>query len=218
MTAVTNTTSAAASAASSSASNNPGGLTSQDFIKLMVAELKDQNPSSPTNPQDLANEFADMATVNGINALQSQVASIQAGAAAAQLGQAAGMVGKTVALKGDGFIMPHSGAATGAFNLPSAAASAEVKISDASGKQVAIVPLGAVPAGTGTFHWNGGTAGHAYRFSVLAADAAGNAVQATPYATGTVTSVDLSGSTPSLSVSGQSAPTPLSNIQSILGG
>lgn len=215
-TAAASTTSSGTSTVGGSGSS--GGLTSNDFIQLLVAQLQNQNPTSPTNPQDLANEFADLATVSGINKLTSQVSSIQAGAAAAQLAQAAGLVGKQVATAGDSFTVPAGGMATGAFSLASAAQNTNVSIINPNGTLASTLTLGNQPSGINQFTWGGGSAGQTYTYQIQASSSSGAAVSATPYAVGQVSAVDLSGSAPALSVSGASAPVPLSNIVSILGG
>lgn len=196
-----------------------GSLTQADFIRLITAQLQHQNPTSPQNPQDLANEFADLSTVSGINKLDSKVSQIQSGAAAGELGQAANLVGKTVATTGDSAVAGKNGSLTGAFTLASAASNAIVRITNtATGKQVATVPLSTLSSGTNTFTWSGGTAGQTYRYRVVAATAAGKSVSATPYSTGTVSSVGLSGSNPTVSIAGQTKPVPLSSIKDIVGG
>ena len=207
------------SSQSSSASiGSASGLTQADFIKLIVAQMQNQDPTQPMNPQNLATEFSNMATVNGIDTLDSKVSQIQAGAAAAQMAQAAGLVGKTVAVSGDGIITNGSGSTTGAFSLSATAASAVISITDpTTGNVVGHVTLSNLPSGLNDFSWSGGAANKAYRYQVAATDAAGNAVQATTYASGVVNAVNLSGSAPTISLSGQTAPIALSKVESIIG-
>lgn len=204
--------SAAASIGSSS------GLTQADFIKLIVAQMQNQDPTQPMNPQNLATEFSNMATVNGIDTLDSKVSQIQAGAVAAQMAQAAGLVGKTVAVSGDGIVTNGSGSATGAFSLSAPAASAVISITDpTTGNVVGHVALSNLPSGLNDFSWGGGAANKTYTYQVTATDAAGNAVTATTYASGVVNAVNLSGSAPTISLSGQTGPIALSKVESIIG-
>ncbi len=209
-TASTNTTSTGGSSTS-------GTLTEQDFIQLLVAQLQDQNPTAPTNPQDLANEFSDMAMVSGITSLTQEAAQIQSGGAPGQLAQAAGLIGKTVAVPGNGLTPSSSGAAEGAFTLSSAATKAIVSIFNASGTQVGSIPLSSPSTGLNTFQWSGGSAGQQYHFNVTAVNASGSAVPATTYSAAHVSAVDVSQSSPSVAIAGAAAPVPLSNIAGLLG-
>jgi flagellar basal-body rod modification protein FlgD len=189
---------------------------------LIIAQLQNQNPisggSGGNSSQNLVSEFSDLATVSGIDQLNTQVSAFQSGAAATQLSQAAGLIGKEIATIGNSFTMPTSGPATGAFNLAIAAKSASVSIINPNGTLAATLSLGNLPSGLNQFTWAGGTAGQTYTYQVSAASAAGAIVSATPYAVGQVSAVDLSGSAPTLSITGGTTPIPLSNVISVLGG
>ncbi len=192
-----------------------GGLTEADFLKLLTTQLQNQDPSKPTDPNTLASEFSDLSVVGGINTLNSEVTAIQASGQAGQLGQATALIGKQVTTAGNGLVTNSSGAATGAFDLPSAA-DATVTILNANGTVAGTVPLHSLNAGVNSFTWSGGKADSAYTFEVSATGSSGP-VTATPYNVGTVSSVDLSGSTPAVSLTGAATPVPLSQITSILG-
>lgn len=216
-----NPASQASSATPSTAGQSTSGssnstLTEQDFIQLLVAQLQDQNPTAPTDPQDLANEFSDMAMVSGMTNLGQEATQIQSGGAPGQLAQAAGLIGQTVAVPGNTLTPNTSGTAQGAFTLSSAATQAMVSVFNASGAQVGTIQVPTPSTGLNTFQWNGGTAGQSYSFAVSAVGASGAPVQSTTYSAATVSAVDVSQS--SVSISGSSTPVPLSDIAGLLGG
>lgn len=200
-----------------SSSSTSGTLTEQDFIQLLVAQLQDQNPTSPTNPQDLANEFSDMAMVSGITNLTSEASQIQSSGAPGQLAQAAGLIGQNVAVPGNSLRPSSSGTAQGGFTLNSAATRAMVSIFNAAGSQVGSVPVSSPSTGLNTFQWSGGSAGQPYHFSVAAVNASGAAVPATTYSAARVSAVDVSQGSPSVTIAGAATPVPLSNIAGLLG-
>ena len=204
---------------SSSGSGGFNGLTQADFIKLLTAQLQNQNPTSPTNPQDLANEFAELSTVSGINALNQKVTSIQSGAGAAQIGQAATLIGKTVAVSGGNTITADSsGKVTGAFKLSSSATGAVVSVIDpATGKTVHRIDMSNLPSGLNSFQWSGGAPNTSYHFQVSALSGS-NPVSATTYSSGAISSVNLTSGTPTLSMTGASGPVDLSQVAGIIGG
>lgn len=205
------------SSAASSSGSTKASLTEQDFLQMLTAQLQDQNPLSPTDPQEIANEFAEMATVGGINELTTEVSQIQSSGAAAELAQAAGLVGKTIAVPGDTLVPSSSGVAEGAFEMP-AAGNATVTIRNGSGAPVGTIHLGNLAVGLTPFSWSGGSAGQNYTFSVSASGTNGAAFAATPYSAAQVQAVDLSQSAPSVSIDGGGQEVPLSSIAGILGG
>lgn len=207
-----------AATSATSGSGSASTMSQSDFLKLLTAQLKFQTPNNPADPTQLASEFAEISTVNGINQLNTQVSSLGASAGAAEMAQASALVGKQVAVSGDTISADANGTATGAFSLAGAAQDAKVTILAPNGSSAGTVDLGALQAGQQSFNWNGGVAGTQYTYQVNAVSASGQAVAATPYSVYTVQGVNLSGTSPTLNVAGQSTPLPVSSVQTILGG
>lgn len=205
-----------AAAKSTAGSGSASTLTQSDFLKLLTAQLKFQTPTSPADPTQLASEFAQISTVNGIDQLNSQVSAIQSGTAAAQMAQAASLVGKQVAIVGNTLTPDAAGAASGVFKLAGDAQDVTVNILAPNGASAGTIDLGQMPAGQQSFSWDGGTAGTIYSYQVSAAAPSGAAVSATPYSLYTVQGVNLTGSTPSLNVAGEAAALPISSVVSVL--
>lgn len=187
-------------------------LNENDFLQLLTAQLEHQDPLDPTSADQFASELAAFSTATGVQNLDTS--------SGAQ--QAIGLVGHNVAVSGNSLILGSSGGAIGAFNLSATAGNVAVAITDPTGAPVTSINLGAMPAGTQTFSWNGaGANGKAlaagnYSFSVTAVGANGAAVAATPYAVVPVTAVGLGGqSGPTLDVGGGLAPVPLSAVQQV---
>jgi flagellar basal-body rod modification protein FlgD len=216
-----NSANAASVAASTTASNSSSGsassLTQSDFLQLLTAQLKYQSPSSPADPTQMAQEFAAISTVQGINQLNTQLSAISTSNGASQIAQASSLVGRQVAVSGSNIIADSSGKADGAFSLPSTTASTNVTILNPNGSVAATLDLGALPAGPQSFSWSGGTAGTTYSYDISAADASGNSVSPTPYTVYNVQGVNLSGSSPTLNVVGSATPLPVSSVQTVLG-
>ena len=187
-------------------------LNENDFLQLLTAQLEHQDPLDPTNADQFASELAEFSTATGVQNLEASSSGQQA----------LGLVGQNVAVSGNTLQLGQSGGATGAYNLKSAASNVAVTITDPAGNRVASLNLGAMPAGTQSFSWNGtGVKGTAlapgtYSFRLSAVGANGAAVAATPYAVVPVTGVGLGGqSGPTLDVGGGLAPVPLSAVQQV---
>ena len=211
----------AANVAASTTANAAGGsastLTQSDFLQLLTAQLKYQTPNSPADPTQLAQEFASISTVDGIDQLNNSVSAIQSSAAAAQIAQASALVGKQVAVAGDTLTPNAAGAAQGVFTLSNGAQAVQVSILSPSGSVAGTLNLGALSAGQQNFAWSAGTPGTQYTYEVSALNGSGNAVSATPYSVYTVAGVNVSAGVPTLNLQGAPAPLPVSSVQTVLG-
>lgn len=167
--------------------------TEDRFLKLLVSQLKNQDPLNPLDNAQVTSQMAQLSTVSGIDKLNSSIASVLAAISALQPIQAASLVGKDVAVEGDAIALA-AGKASGGYSLEQAADAMTVTITDASGAVVRTIDLGARPAGIARFAWDGkNDAGVLlpdgnYKFAVTAT-AAGKPLAATPLAVGTVTGV-----------------------------
>ncbi|GAB0114438.1 flagellar hook assembly protein FlgD [Acidisoma sp. C75] len=212
----------AAGSTTATGSNKAGagsatGLTQSDFLQLLTAQLQYQSPTSPSDPTQLASEFAQISTVTGVNQINATLSSMQTSQAASQLTQAAGLVGKQIALNGNTLTPNASGVATGAFNLSAAASAASVTIAAPNGTVAGTLSLGQLPAGQNTFSWSGGTPGTSYTYSVSAKSASGAPPSVTPYSVDTVVGVNAGGTDQTVNVLGSATPVSISSIQSVLG-
>jgi flagellar basal-body rod modification protein FlgD len=204
--------------ASSASANTSGGLGSEslnenDFLQLLTAQLENQDPLNPMSASDFAAQLAQFSTAIGVEQLQTTQASY------GNL-QLSSLVGQNVAVNGNSLVLAAGGTAKGAVGLSGAASDVIVTVMDSSGNVVQTLDLGAQPAGTQSFTWNGQTtdgdtaAAGTYAFSVQAVSAnSGTNVTATPYAVVPVTGVSLGGSNgPLIDLGGGLAPVGLSGI------
>mgnify|MGYP001197177108 CR=1 FL=1 len=165
---------------------------SDRFLKLLVTQLKNQDPMNPMENAELTSQLAQMSTVEGINKLNTTLAEM---ARTSQMAQGAALVGRSVLAEGDHLKLTAAGA-VGGIELASMADSVKVSIYDAYGNAVRTLDLGEQDGGLARFVWDGkDTAGTplpegAYSFKVTAT-AAGEAVEATSYTMGSVLSVAL---------------------------
>ena len=162
------------------------------FLKLLVAQLNNQDPMNPLDNAQMTSQIAQINTVTGIQQLNETVKGLAGQFAAQQLMQGSAMVGREV-LVADNSLAFDSDAqeGAGAFDLAGPAASVQVQVLDANNKQVGTVDLGALKAGRYNFAWEPeAQASGPFRFKVLAANDE-TAVEATPLSTDKVTAVSL---------------------------
>ena len=163
------------------------------FLKLLVAQLNNQDPMNPLDNAQMTSQIAQINTVTGIQQLNETVKGLASQFAAQQLMQGSAMVGRDVLVADDSLAFnSEAQKGGGAFDLAGAAASVQVQVLDTNSKEVGRVDLGALKAGRYNFEWEAGeTAGSGpFHFKVLAANGE-SAVDATALSTDKVTAVSL---------------------------
>ncbi|MCB1921304.1 MAG: flagellar hook assembly protein FlgD, partial [Candidatus Competibacteraceae bacterium] len=96
------------STAATTASQNSAGsalpkdlLNQEDFLKLMIAQMKNQDPTKPLDGQEYLGQLAQFSTLSSIQELQKSFDSLAQSLLSMQTAQATSMVGKQVLIEGD---------------------------------------------------------------------------------------------------------------------
>jgi flagellar basal-body rod modification protein FlgD len=167
-------------------------LGQEQFLDLMVAQLRNQDPLKPMQNGEFLGQLAQFGTVNGIQELQKTFTEMASSFQSNQALMASSMVGRSVLINGDSATLPAGGNVQGAMDLPGPAANVNVGIYDASGQLVRSLPLGAQAAGRVNFTWDGvtdrGSAAAPGRYVVKAEGLTGN--QRSAYDTMVLAKVD----------------------------
>ena len=145
----TNTSTSAASTAKNTAAE------SQDrFLKLLVTQMKNQDPLNPMDNAQVTSQMAQLSTVSGIDKLNATLQALSSSMIASQSMQAASMIGHVVMVPGNGMDLVN-GKGSAAIDLTQPADSVSVAISDASGNVVRNMQLGSQGSGAVPFQWDG---------------------------------------------------------------
>ena len=134
---------------------NPNELGQNDFIELLVAQVKNQDPSKPMDPSQFMNQLAQFSTVNGIQELKTSFEDLAANLSSNQSMQAAALVGRDVLVPGGEGLLAAGSGLSGQIDLPSSANDITLKIFNAQGVQVRELPLGSGAEGELKFKWDG---------------------------------------------------------------
>ena len=177
--------------------NNDASSLGQDFLRLMLAQLRNQDPFQPLENQEFLGQMAQISTATGIESLQQNLASNTNALAENQALQAASLVGRDVLVPGQQVKFDGENSARMAVELPPGAQNASLTISDAAGETVARLPV----SGTGeraTVAWDGtdlqGNVVEPGTFSVEASyEFQGESVAAQPLVWSRIESVALDG-------------------------
>ena len=130
-------------------------LGQEDFLRLMIAQLQNQDPFEPMENGDFLGQMAQFSTVSGIRDLQSSFDSAAQVMAGTQSLQAASLVNRSALVQSGSLVFNGTEPAKGALDVPPGALNAEVVIRDAGGALVARVPAAVSETGRASFSWDG---------------------------------------------------------------
>jgi len=130
------------------------------FLTLLVAQLKNQDPTNPMDNAQLTSQLAQISTVSGIEKLNTTLGSISGQIDNSQSLQASNLIGHGVMIPGSVVLAgsdTDGKASTTPFGveLTQAADKATATITDSTGKVVRTLDLGSQTAGVHTFTWDG---------------------------------------------------------------
>lgn len=136
----------------STASNELGA---DDFMKLMIAQMQNQDPMSPMDNGDFIAQLAQFSASSGIQDLNSSFASLSTSLQSYQALQASGLVGRSVLVSSDSGMLGAGGAVDGKINLTASTQQMTLGVYDQSGELVRRIPMGMQSAGAVPFRWDG---------------------------------------------------------------
>jgi flagellar basal-body rod modification protein FlgD len=126
------------------------------FLKLLVAQMQNQDPMSPMDNAQLTSQMAQISTVTGIEKLNSSVQGLSGQFVQMQALQGASLIGRDVIVPGNKMDM-QDGVGVGGFELTSAADQVKVEVLGPGGHVLDTLDLGAQTAGMHSFDWTAGT-------------------------------------------------------------
>jgi flagellar basal-body rod modification protein FlgD len=186
----TSSMSSTTTTASSNAQAASDANASQDrFLKLLVAQLNNQDPMNPMDNAQMTSQMAQINTVTGIQQVNATLKSMAEQFSGMQVLQGSSMVGHQVLVEGS-TLTRSNGVASGAIDLGGQADAIKIEILSPGGQMLDTLNLGAKAAGRHTFDWDAstytGTGEPSYR---VTATQGGSAVPTTSLARDTVTAV-----------------------------
>jgi len=122
---------------------------SDRFLKLLVAQMSNQDPLNPMDSAQVTSQMAQISTVQGVQQLNKTVSGLDNQFTQLQTMQGAALVGHDVAVDGNVLrVDPGTHKGDAAFELDSPATSVSVDILGPTGATVGTVKLGPQEAGT----------------------------------------------------------------------
>jgi len=197
------TVSGVSSGTTNSTQPNKNVLGKDDFLKMLIAQLKNQDPLNPLDGTNFAAQLAQFSSLEQLQNMNTQLTALISSISSTNNSQLVGLIGNAVAANGNS--VKVSGATTQlAYNLSQNVRQGTIKINDSKGNLVQTLSFGSQQAGSNAINWNTSSVQPGtYTFTVSAVDSKGNPVTASTMTTGLVSGVTFQNGVPYLSVNGQ---------------
>jgi flagellar basal-body rod modification protein FlgD len=158
-------------------------LGQDDFLQLMMTQLKNQDPFKPLDPSQYVGQLAQFSSVAGLKEINTAIAGLTDSLRGNRVLDGAAMIGRTVVAEGSQVYLDAPGedrlAIAGSINVPKGTNALQLIVRDASGATIKTEALNAA-AGLRGFQWDGtndagvAVAAGAYKVEILANVAGAN--------------------------------------------
>lgn len=184
-------------------------LGKDDFVKLLMAQLGNQDPTTPVDSEAFVAQLAQFASVELLQKMNTGLEAIVMAEAASNQSAAIDLVGKNISFESDAVTLGDTVPVPLAARVDGPASEVTVAIQDENGKTVRTLHLGATEGGPVAGSWDGlDDAGEPlppgeYHVTVTATTVDGTAVDATPVHEGHVDGITFTSGVPELLVDGR---------------
>ena len=151
---IINGASSAASTTAASGAKKKEQLGQAEFLELMIAQLRNQDPFKAMDPSQFLGQLAQFGTVTGIQEMQTAFATLSESMRSSQVLEGATMVGREVLVASEDVALAETGAVDGAIDVPTGASSVQINILDSAGQLVRRMTAPNA-AGLTDFSWDG---------------------------------------------------------------
>jgi flagellar basal-body rod modification protein FlgD len=185
-------------------------LGKDDFLKLLVAQLQNQDPTSPLQPHEFAAQLAQFSSVEQLTNLnqqfQAQLAAVAGSTLASQTTLGASLMGRHVVAKDDMLEVSAAGKGRVVVDVGAGGGTGTLTLSDDAGNAVGTFALGELSGGHQTLALPAGVPPGTYHYSLSVKSAAGGDVPVTTYTDGVVDGLVFQGGKPMLRLGALTVP------------
>jgi flagellar basal-body rod modification protein FlgD len=197
------------------------GLNKDDFMKLFITQLKNQDPMNPQDSSSMVTQMAQITQVEQSYNTNTNLKNLLDALNSSSSMSAVSFIGKTISAQGSQVNLSSGNQSQLNFNLGTAAKLVQVSIKDSNGFTVRTVTMGQTAAGDGKLVWDGKDNNNSalpsglYSFSVTGVKPDGSSFSGTPMIRAVVDGVKLDQGSPVLTAGGIEVP--LSSVTTIKG-
>ncbi len=200
-TSISNITGSAAGSVQNDTKRN--ALDKDAFMKMLIAQLQNQDPLNPMDGTEFAVQLAQFTSLEKLTNLNETMSVLPDYLSTFANAQMVNMIGNEAIAKGN--VIDVSGtSAKITYRLPANVAKATISIYDENGALVDKVSVGQQEAGIQNVTWNcGNIAPGNYTYEISAEDSSGRAVTADTMISGVITGASFKNNSAYLTINGQ---------------
>lgn len=208
---ITDVSAAVSSAEGAAAMKKATGMNKDDFLKMFVAQLQNQDPLNPQDGTEFLAQLSQLTQVEQAYNTNTNLQNLLSAQSNMMSLSAVSFIGKEITTEGAKILLGSGDQPVLNYTLPQTMEQVSVQIKDATGATVRTLTAGAAASGQHAISWDGKDANGlpvqpgTYTFSV-AGLANGQQVPGTPLVKGLVDGVRLDGASPVLTVAGSDVP------------
>lgn len=131
------------------------GLGQDDFLRLMMEQMKAQDPFNPMDNTEFISQMAQLTSVSSISEMNNNFASYLGSLNQTQFVNASNLVGREVMSQANFGVLSGSNGISGQVQLPNSTNALDVEILAPSGEVLGRVSMGPQSAGPVSFKWDG---------------------------------------------------------------
>ena len=148
--------STATTATTSSSTTNPNSvLGKDDFLKLLLLELKYQDPTAPMDSEKILSQTSQLATLESAENTNKSLAALATSLASSAQYAGISAIGKIADTGSNAITLATGKTADFELYFPGNVTSGNVNIMDVNGKVIKAMPIGATSAGVAQYSWDG---------------------------------------------------------------
>ena len=211
----------ATTAAAAAQMKKATGMNKDDFLKLFMTQLQNQDPLSPQDSSQFIGQLAQLTQLEQSYNSNTNLQNLLTAQNNTSTLSAVSFIGKDVTATGSQMILTDGVQPVLNFSLPSNAEQVTFTVKDLNGATVRTITQGKTAAGTFSIPWDGRDNNNAslsagtYNLAVTGVDASGAPISGESILTGKVDGLKLDGSTPVLTIGGIEVP--LSSVLKVKG-
>lgn len=130
-------------------------LGQKDFLKLMIAQVRNQDPMEPKTNGDFLAQLAQFSTNDGITKMQESIQQLASSLQSNQALQASALVGRKVLVNSNVMHLPAEGGSKVVVEVPAQVTELTASVYAENGELITKIPLGQHEVGQFEFNWDG---------------------------------------------------------------
>lgn len=152
----TNAATTTASASTTSSGTNPNGvLGKDDFLKLLLLELKYQDPTSPMDSEKILSQTSQLAGLEASENTNKALEALASSLGASMQFNGIAAIGKIADTGSNAVALEKNKNVDFQLYFPDAITTGEIKIMDVNGSTLQTMNVGATAAGVAQYTWDG---------------------------------------------------------------